>query len=284
MLHRNLRRRSLALLAVSLCALGFASAPAASAEIRPVPDAYGYDYSPGEPTIWAAVGGTAGAYFDRACTGGYAIAGDSGFFLTTADICSPWPISLPVRGDAGYYADGFYRRSDDPVVLLQMRDGNDAHQILADPTTGSYPGNGQIVGWTPSDQQPVGLLIGKMGIDTGWTEGQILGTADGMHGEQLLCTDASASYGDVGGPVWRMDENGLRALGTVAGITADGGACYRPIQETLYRYGASLPSYGPDQGRPGPGTFAPGMVAYDGAVNVRSGGRSIDKGDEWRLG
>jgi hypothetical protein len=271
-------------LAVFVClALTISNANVASAEIRPVLDASGYDYSPGEPAIWGSVAGTAGAYYDKACSGGYAIAGDSGFFLTTAAACG-FMIAADgsIRGDAGYHADVFARRDADPTVLLRMRPGNDAHQVLVDPITGAMPGNGLVQGWTRSIDQPVGLLVGKMGIDTGWTEGRVLGTAPGRFGEQLLCTDASANAGDVGGPVWRADASGLRALGTVVGISDGGGACYRPIQETLYQYGAYLPSFGPDQGRPSWGTFAPGMVAYQGSVDVTYVGRILDKGDDWR--
>ncbi|MEV4735679.1 MULTISPECIES: hypothetical protein [unclassified Microbacterium] len=256
----------------------------AVAEIKPVPVASGYDYSPGEPAIWGSIAGTVGAYYDKACSGGFAIAGDSGFFLTTAATCG-WMIASDrsIRGDSGYYADVFATRATDPTVLLRMRSGNDAHQILVDPTTGVSPGDGRVQGWTPTSSQSVGMLVGKMGIDTGWTEGKILGIAPGRFGEYLICTDAPAGPGDVGGPVWRWDASGLRALGTIAGITEAGGACYRPIQETLYAYGAYLPSFGASQGRPSWGTFAPGMVDYTAPVNVTYTGRIIDKGDEWRL-
>lgn len=277
-------RLLLGVAAVALLALPLATGGAASAQIEPVPVAEGYDFYPGEPAIWGSVGGTAGAYYDKACTGGFAIAGDSGFFLTTAAACSVG-ISADgsIRTDEGYYADVFARRSSDPTVLLRMRPGNDAFQLVVDPTTGAMPGDGLVRGWMPSVEQSAGMLIGKMGIDTGWTEGVILGTAPGFYGDTVLCTDAPAGPGDVGGPVWRDDEFGLRALGTVVGITDQGGACYRPIQETLYQYGAYLPSFGPDQGRPSWGTFAPGMPAYAGTAGVVYGGRIIDKGDDWRL-
>ena len=267
--------------AVALAAVG--SAAPASAEVRPVPQAVGYDYSAGEPAILDSVGGTAGAYYDKACTGGYAVAGDSGFFLTTAQTCRTG-ISADgsVRGDAGYHGDIYYSNPSDPLSLIKMRPGNDAHQDVVDPITGARPGSGLVVGWTRSVDQPAGYVIGKMGIDTGWTEGRVLGTAAGPNGTTLLCTDARASAGDVGGPVWRSEGNGVRALGTVVGISDRGGACYRPIQETLYQYGASLPSFGAPQGRPSYGTFAPGMPAYAGTVASTYVGRIIDKGDDWR--
>ncbi|MFK4805815.1 hypothetical protein ACI3KX_08105 [Microbacterium sp. ZW CA_36] len=279
---RGVGLRSLAALIVAVGA-AFVIPQPATAEIRPVPEAQGYDYVAGEPAIWGSIAGSVGAYYDKACSGGYAVAGDSGFFLTTAAMCG---VGLApdgsIRADAGYYADVFARRDTDPLVLLKVRPGNDAFQILVDPLTGEMPGTGRVQGWTRSADQPVGLLVGKMGIDTGWTEGRILGIAPGRFGEYLLCTDAPASAGDVGGPVWRNDAAGLRALGTVVGISDEGGACYRPIQETLYHYGAYLPSFGPDQGRPGWGTFAPGMIDYPGTVDATYLGRILDKGDDWR--
>lgn len=259
--------------------------PSASAAVLPVSEATGYDYSPGEPAIGAGMGGTALGMTDRVCTGGYAIAGDSGFFLTTVRTCSGVEATTDgtVRGDAGYYADMFANRRGEPLVLLRMRPGNDAHQLIVDPTTGDSPGGGYIHGWTRTVDQHVGMLVGKMGVDTGWTEGRILGIARLSNSDVwLLCTDAAASGGDIGGPVWRWDSTGLRALGTVVAVSEQGGACYRPIQETLYEYGAYLPSFGPDQGRPSWGTFAPGMVYYDGFVTW-GGGRSIEKGNDWRL-
>ncbi|MFJ6531612.1 hypothetical protein [Microbacterium sp. NPDC091662] len=282
--HLSPRAQAAALVAAMAVVISVLSATPATAEIRPVPEASGYTYSAGEPAIWGRYGGTAGSYFDNACSGGFVIAGDSGTFLTTATACGfIGAADGSIRGDAGYHADQFARRDNDPTVLLRMRPGNDADMLIVDPTTGQMPGNGELQGWTRSVDQPVGLLIGKMGIDTGWTEGRILGTVPGRFGEQLLCTDAAAGPGDVGGPVWRQDDSGLRALGTVVGISDAGGACYRPIQETLYQYGAYLPSYGPPQGRPSWGTFAPGMVAYPGTAEVTSVGRVLDKGVDWRL-
>lgn len=284
-LRRSARWRWFVALIVALgTVLLMSQSRAATAEIRPVPEARGYTYLVGEPAIWGSIAGTAVAYTDKACSGGYAIAGDSGMFLTTASMCSVGIASdRSIRGDLGYHADVFAHRDTDPLVLLRMRPGNDAIQIIVDPITRAMPGDGRVRGWTASADQPVGLLIGKMGIDTGWTEGRILGTAPGRFGELLLCTDAPASAGDVGGPVWRSDATGLRALGTVAGISDRGGACYRPIQETLYEFGAYLPSFGPDQGRPSWGTFAPGMASYPGSVEVTYVGRILDKGDDWRL-
>src|SRR5829696_3410562 len=147
--------RLIALLVVALCVgVTTAHGAQASAEILPVPEASGYGYSPGEPAIWGSIAGSAGAYFDKACSGGYAIGGESGFFLTTAAACG-WLIAASgsIRGDAGHHADLFASRDADPVVLLRMLPGNDAYQILVDPVTGATPGDGRVQGWTRSVDQ-----------------------------------------------------------------------------------------------------------------------------------
>jgi len=281
---RSLVRRSswaaAAVLAASTMMIALVGAAPAGAEIRPVPEASGYDYSAGEPAILGGAAGTAGAYYDRGCSGSYAIAGDSGFFLLTACLGST---DGTVRGDAGYYADVAAYRQAEPTQMTKMRPGNDAHQNVIDPITTKVPGDGLIRGWTPTSQQTSGMLVGKMGIGSGWTEGRITGLGYTGLGVYLICTDAPTSLGDAGGPVWRNDQNGLRALGTVVAETETGGMCYRPIQETLYEFGAYLPSFGPDQGRPGYGRFAPGLGLVQpgplyGLTTV------LQKGDEWRPG
>ena len=271
------------ILAVLLVLATFVAPSPASA--NPVPEASGYIYSAGEPAILvSAGGGQANSFLDGVCTGGYAIAGDSGFFLTTASGCrySGGSLDGSVRGDAGRYGDIYYSNPRDPLSLIRMRAGNDAYQDVIDPITGARPGSGLVVGWTRSVDQPAGYVIGKMGLDTGWTEGRVLGIAVGPNSATLLCTDARASAGDVGGPVWRSEGSGVRALGTVVSISDRGGACYRPIQETLYEYGAYLPSFGAPQGRPGYGRFAAGMPAYPGVVH-NSVGRTVQQGEDWRL-
>lgn len=268
-------------------ALGAGAPQAATAVVKPVPDAVGYDYSPGEPSIWQAEPfANEPDALDKVCTGGYAIAGDSGFFLTASKLCTRGFDVSPeeVRGDAGVYGTWFWKNYYDPSVLVRMTAGNDAHQMVVDPITEAMPGDGRIMGWMPTAQQRYGMLVGKMGAGTGWTEGRILGAYYATYPYIVLCTDAPASAADIGGPVWRSDEGGLRALGTVAAISDTGSACYRPIQETLYEYGASLPTFGADQGRPGWGTLAPGLFAYDGSAseNTFELRTVIDRGDDWR--
>ncbi len=216
----------------------------------------GYFFHPGDPMIFSNAGTAAGGYEGR-CTGGYAIYGDSGYFLTGTKQCSV--TFATVRGTDRDYGRVLYKNEPDGNALIRMLPGDDSYQIVRDPLTGRTPGDGKIVGWTASNKQAHGMLVGKMGVGTGWTEGRILGAVD-FQGQALLCTTMETDLGDAGGPVWRSDSNGLRALGTIQAYDpATRTGCYRPIQETLWNYGASLDSFGPDQGRPNYGTLAPGM-------------------------
>lgn len=216
----------------------------------------GYFFNPGDPMIFSNAGTAAGGYEGK-CTGGYAIYGDSGYFLTGTKQCSV--IFDNVRGTDRVYGRVVHKNEPDGNALIRMEPGDDSYQIVRDPITGRTPGDGKIVGWTASNQQGHGMLVGKMGVGTGWTEGRILGAID-FRGQTLLCTSMETDLGDAGAPVWRSDSNGLRALGTIQAYDpATRTGCYRPIQETLWNYGASLDSFGPDQGRPNYGSLAPGM-------------------------
>jgi hypothetical protein len=238
----------------------------------------GYVFRPGDPMIFSN-GGTASGSYEGACTGGYAVAGDSGTFLLGPRSCSV--IFSSVRGSDRLFGWTHSQNYPDGNALVREIPGDDAYQIVRDPLTGRSPGDGRIVGWTASAAQPAGMLVGKMGIGTGWTEGRVTGAVS-FRGATLLCTDMRTDVGDAGAPVWRSDVNGLRALGTVQAydpVTRTG--CYRPIQETLAIYGASLPAFGTPQGRPGFGTLAPGMpwLSSDGlAVPVKN----IPVGTGWR--
>ncbi|MET4782135.1 hypothetical protein [Glaciihabitans sp. UYNi722] len=220
----------------------------------------GYAFLPGDPVIFSN-GGTASGGVEGACTGGYVIRGDSGVFILGPKACSV--IFSSVRGSDRNFGYVVSKSEPDGNALIRENPGDDAFQVVRDPLTGAQPGTGAIVGWMPSDQQSAGMLIGKMGIGTGWTEGRIVGAVD-FRGQTLLCAEMKTGLGDAGGPVWRNDANGLRALGTIQAfdpVTTMG--CYRPIQETLWNYGASLPSFGPDQGRPPFGQLAPGTPYLD---------------------
>lgn len=249
---RRTNHSIIAFVAATLAVLAVAAASAIG-PVTPASAAGGYDYSPGEPMIMDN-GGTADGGYEQVCSGGYAIAGDSGFFLLGQYCSTVSPGG--VRNNEGRYADRVYSEGGrrDLSEIFRMVPGDDAHQYVADPLTGEEPGDGEIVGFTRTVEQLPGMLVGKMGVGSGWTEGTITGVVD-----NLICTTMDAAPGDLGGPVWRNDETGLRALGTVRGLDDQGHACYRPIQETLYEYGAYLPAFGPSQGRPSWGTWAPGM-------------------------
>jgi hypothetical protein len=265
---RRTYRRVVAFAGATVAVLAVAAASAIG-PVAPASAAGGYDYSPGEPMIMDN-GGTADGGYEQVCSGGYAIAGDSGFFLLggQCSTVSPWA----VRNNDGYYAERVYSPASlrDASQIFRMVPDDDAHQYVADPLTGRQPGDGKIVGFTRTVDQRPGMLVGKMGVGSGWTEGTITGVVD-----DLLCTTMEAAPGDLGGPVWRSDQTGLRALGTVRGVDAEGHACYRPIQETLYEYGAYLPAFGPSQGRPSWGTWAPGMPFLGGYVDYTRGSNTI---------
>ncbi|MCO7273315.1 MULTISPECIES: S1 family peptidase [Cellulosimicrobium] len=239
----------------------------------------GYVFRPGDPMIFSN-GGTASGGYEGACTGGYAVAGDSGTFLLGPRACSV--IFSSVRGSDRLYGWTFSQNYPDGNALVREVPGDDAYQIVRDPLTGRTPGDGRVVGWTASAAQTRGMLVGKMGIGTGWTEGRITGAVM-FRGMTLLCTDMRTDLGDAGAPVWRSDATGLRALGTIQAYdpsTRTG--CYRPIQETLAIYGAHLPAFGPSQGRPGFGTLAPGMPWLGGGDALAVPVKNIPVGTDWR--
>jgi len=241
---------------LGLCAVVLLAAGASVWTGAPADALTGYFYLPGDPMIFSN-GGTAAGGYEGKCTGGYEVSGDSGSFLLGAKACSV--IFGTVRGTDAGYGRVFAWRYPDGNALIQEFPGDDSYQIVRDPLSGRTPGDGKVVGWTASNQQALGWVVGKMGVGTGWTEGRITGAID-FQGETLLCTTMTTDLGDAGGPVWRSDATGLRALGTIQAYDpATKTGCYRPIQETLYTYGASLDSWGAPQGRPSWGTLAPGM-------------------------
>lgn len=265
--RNTVNRLTLTVCAVTVLVSGVALAAAepVSALVGDIPvatageadtQAGGYFFRPGDPMIFSNGGTAAGAYEGK-CTGGYAIYGDSGYFLTGTKQCSV--IFSTVRGTDRIFGDVVAKNEPDGNALIREIPGDDSYQVVRDPLTGPTPGDGRIVGWTASNRQTPGMLVGKMGVGTGWTEGRILGAVD-FQGETLLCTTMETDAGDAGAPVWRSDSTGLRALGTIQAYDrATRTGCYRPIQETLWNYGAALDSFGPDQGRPNFRSLAPGM-------------------------
>ncbi|WP_156366510.1 hypothetical protein [Microbacterium sp. No. 7] len=126
------------------------------------------------------------------------------------------------------------------------------YQIVVDPLTGISPGpgaQGRITGLMPTSAQTKGTLVGKMGKRTGKTEGKITGTYS-WYGVTGIVADFFADKGDSGGPVWRWDGNGLRAVGVQVGVLHHQltqkyiGAVYIPIETLLAQWGnASLPVF-----------------------------------------
>jgi len=120
------------------------------------------------------------------------------------------------------------------------------YQTIVDPTTGLSPGpngSGQVTGKMSNEEQTYGTLVGKMGITTGKTEGTIQYRYVLWNGLYAYCaTYARATY-DSGGPVWRWDSQGLRAVGMHVGRFDYEGAtygCYLPIDTLLSQWGASM--------------------------------------------
>ncbi|OLF18810.1 chymotrypsin family serine protease [Actinophytocola xanthii] len=194
-----------------------------------------YYFYPGHPTFFGGPG--VGAY----CTGGYAIRGDSGMFILTAGHCAG--VGTPVYGTSRQFGTVAHSRwSDRDTALIQELPGDDAHQIVVDPHTGTSPG--RIEGIFPTSSLGVGTLVGKMGVTTGWSEGTITGTI-AWYGMTAYCSTAETRPGDSGGPVWATDGGGVLAVGiTVAYYEDTGDGCFLPIQDLLDEWDAWLPVFG----------------------------------------
>lgn len=209
--------------------------------------AAGYLYRPGDPMYPNAPGTTPGS-----CTGGYAVRGSSGMFLVSAGHC--WGYGR--TGDIVYGSDrrygtvirndrvgDIYTTNSFDGALIRMDAGDDATQIVVDPVSGRSPG--RVVGYFNNSALSPGMLVGKMGRRTGWTEGRItewrtVNYPDGVR-DYLLCTTATVDGGDSGGPVWQSDGAGhVWAVGIVI-AKSDGKMCFNPIQNVLARFGATLP-------------------------------------------
>ncbi|MGC5290893.1 trypsin-like peptidase domain-containing protein [Micromonospora sp. DT231] len=221
------------------------SSPAAAA---------GYMFKPGHPMF---LGGPNGPGI---CTGGYAVRGTSGMFVVTAGHCfgfgMPQADQRVVYGtDSRYgtmirndYVGDWITHNSFDSALVKLDAGNDAQQIVVDPLSGRSPGSGRVMGYYRNSALSQGFVIGKMGRRTGWTEGRVTSwqqvTYNGAR-EYLLCSTVPAAPGDSGGPVWRLDGNGVMAIGIVIAGPEDGsGMCFKPIENVLNRFGAWLPVFG----------------------------------------
>ncbi|MEU8179677.1 trypsin-like serine protease [Micromonospora sp. NPDC049044] len=209
--------------------------------------AAGYLYRPGDVMHLDGPGS-----LPNFCTGGYAVRGSSGMFLVSAGHCWGYGrignvvfgtdrrFGTVIRNDR--IGDVYDTNSFDGA-LIRMDAGDDATQIVVDPVTGRSPG--KVVGYFNNSALSAGMVIGKMGRKTGWTEGRItewrlLRYKDGVR-DYLLCSTADSDGGDSGGPVWQSDGAGhVWAVGiTIA--RSNGMMCFNPIQNVLSRFGATLP-------------------------------------------
>lgn len=198
-----------------------------------------YYFYPGHPTYFG--GPKAGGV----CTGGYAIRGASGMFFLSDSHCAG--VGAIAYGTGSRFGTFAYSRHDNPdTALIQPDSGVDALQIVVNHKTGASPG--RIVGIYDEAFLGVGVLVGKMGDTTGWTEGHIYGTII-WKGMIAYCAHAAndgafALAGDSGGPVWRTGPNGVLAVGImVAGNAISGDACFYPIKRVVDEWGAWLPDF-----------------------------------------
>lgn len=239
------RLRALSVLLVTAAALA-TSAPASAQEDAP------YFFRPGHPVYFDNGGTVSGGYYGK-CTGGYVIAGTDGTFIVTGN-CHV--IFSSVRGESRRFGQLAY--ANGTTDLIAVDPGDDAYQIVVDPLTGAVPSDGRVVGYMPTGEQKQGTLVGKMGVGSGWTEGRITGWIPWHGGSQAICTDAAAAAGDAGGPVWRWDQDGLRAVGIVVAWNQESESmCYLPMQQVLRDWGAWLPAFGSTACADEPGRIDP---------------------------
>lgn len=216
-----------------------------------------YYFKPGHPMRFGSAENPTGV-----CTGGYAVRGSSGMFVVTAGHCSTNAAHQGVTGAVVYgterrfgtiirndRAGDFFNTNSFDGALVRLDPGDDALQIVVDPVTGRSPGDGRVRGWYANSALTYGFVIGKMGVTSGWTEGTITEwrtVVDNTTGwrDHLLCTTVPMRRGDSGGPVWRLDANGVMAIGIAIFILDNGGyMCFNPIQNVLNRFGAWLPVF-----------------------------------------
>lgn len=203
--------------------------------------ASGYIYRPGDPMRFYGGG------YVNTCTGGYIITGGSGTFLTTDGHCADKErggVGSPVYGIPGPFGTVAYTKSPyQDTELISEYPSDDRWQTVVDPTTGRLPGgSGRVVDFLKDQQLVPGVVIGKMGVTSGWTEGQIAFTRP--YSNMLsYCTTAYAAPGDSGGPVWQAAVGGgVHAVGLmVYKYTDNRGSftCFLSIADILYVWGAT---------------------------------------------
>lgn len=231
----------------------------------PITTASTYYYNAGHPMQFTGPG-------PGVCTGAYTITGASGAFILTAGHCAG--VGSTVYGTSSAFGTVAHRKMspNGDSELISYYSNVTPYQIIVDPKTGNRPGPGglgQVTGIMPNGAQTVGTLVGKMGKTTGWTEGAISGTED-WNGTAVIVAQYHSDRGDSGGPVWRYDGAGLRAVGMHVGSVVDKytkqriGAAYIPINTLLQQWGAALPVF--------PRTFATSKAAPSDMVQAEPEG------------
>jgi hypothetical protein len=209
-----------------------------------------YYYQPGHPMMFGEPNNT-----DNYCTGGYVIRGLSGTFLTTAGSCASRGGGVGATVYGTVRAFGTVSYSKWPTYdseLVSETPPDDAYQTIAvDPTTHQAPGgSGKVVGIIPNSQLTTGFLVGKMGVETGWTEGAIIEKIKWYGGMTAYCSAAQTEPGDVGGPVWRAAiGGGVDAVGEMVyswphptrNNPYKAWGCFLSIADLLTLWGAWLP-------------------------------------------
>ncbi|ALJ19846.1 hypothetical protein [Microbacterium sp. No. 7] len=212
---------------------------------RPASQAAGtYAYNAGHPIFFGSPGSNPGS-----CTGGYTVYGTSGSFILTAGHCGT--VGGTVYGTGAAFGTLAHKKNGAPhgdSALISFSSNVIAYQIVVNPLNGARPGpggQGRITGIMPTSEQTTGKAVGKMGKTSGWTEGTIVGTYD-WKGVDAVLADYPSGKGDSGGPVWRWDSAGLRAVGINVGYVTQGqggpyvAGVYLPIETVLSQWGASM--------------------------------------------
>ncbi|MFK0003126.1 hypothetical protein ACIQTZ_14080 [Paenarthrobacter sp. NPDC090520] len=199
-----------------------------------------YDYLVGHPLY-------RGVPWAIRCTGSYVIYGSSGTFILTAGHCfNPAERVYGTSAGFGTIAYQKWTTTTGDSELIQTDSGVTMYQTIVDPTTGIGPGpnnSGHVTGKMSNDEQTYGTLVGKMGVATGKTEGTIQYRYVPWNGLTAYCATYARATHDSGGPVWRWDSQGLRAVGMHVGRLDYEGAtygCYLPIDTLLSQWGASM--------------------------------------------
>lgn len=240
-----------------------------------------YGYLVGDPIYFNSPG-----YNPGSCTASWIVSGYSGWFILSAAHCGGG-VGSTVYGTGSAFGTIAAKKSspNGDSMFFSYYSNVIPYQIVVDPRTGARPGpggTGRVTGTMPTSSQYSGVLVGKMGKTTGWTEGRITGTTS-WKGVRAFVTNYWSSGGDSGGPVWQATSAGVKAVGMhVGSISISGiriGAVYIPIDTLLSQWGAWMNVFSSPYGRgaepgltldvpadrPGPGLMSVGPSKGTGA-------------------